>query len=155
MRIKLTGLLFGSAAGFLVAWARLTDPEVIRKMLLLREPDVFLFMGAAVVTASIGVRLLRAAKLRTLVTGEAVSWTIERPRLRHVVGSVLFGAGWSVAGTCPGPVAAMIGEGRLGGVAVAAGLLGGVALQGAFEKKRGALRDTRAGSVGVPGAAGL
>ena len=151
MKSKLTGLLFGSAAGFLIAWAHLTDPEVIRKMLLLKEADVFLFMGAAVVVAGIGVRLLRAAKVRAVVTGEAIAWTVERPRTRHFVGSILFGAGWSVAGTCPGPVAAMIGEGRLGGIAVAAGLLGGVALQSAVEKRR----VLAARAAEVPGAAGL
>ena len=151
MKTKLAGLLCGSAAGFLIAWGRLTDPDVIRNMLLLKEADVFLLMGAAVVVAGIGVRLLRGAKVRAVVTGEAIGWTVERPRTRHFVGSVLFGVGWSVAGTCPGPVAAMIGEGRLGGIAVAAGLFGGVALQGALEKRRG----MAARAAGVPGTAGL
>ncbi|MCC6751423.1 MAG: YeeE/YedE family protein [Deltaproteobacteria bacterium] len=151
MKSKLAGLLFGSAAGFLIAWAHLTDPEVIRRMLLLKEADVFLLMGAAVVVAGIGVRVLRFAKVRTVVTGEAIAWTVERPRARHFVGSVFFGAGWSIAGTCPGPVAAMIGEGRLGGMAVATGLFAGVALQNALEKRRGVAART----AEVPGAAGL
>lgn len=151
MKIKLVGLAFGSAFGFLLAWAHLTDPEVVREMLMLRDADVFLLMGTAVVVAGIGVRALRAAKVRAFVTGEAIAWAIEPPQKRHFVGSVLFGAGWSIAGTCPGPVAAMIGEGRLGGVVVAAGLLAGVALQGALEKRRGmAARATEA-----PGVAGL
>ena len=64
-------------------------------------------------------------------------------------GSLLFGAGWSIAGTCPGPVTAMIGEGRVGGLYVVAGLLGGVALQAALGRKRAAT------SVTVSGAAGL
>jgi uncharacterized membrane protein YedE/YeeE len=98
-------------------------------MLLLREAHVFLIMGSAVVVAAVGLRLLRIAGSRAFVTGEAIGWSVQRPEPRHVIGSVIFGAGWSVAGTCPGPVAAMIGEGQLGGLAVAAGLLAGVALQ--------------------------
>ena len=136
MKTKLVGLSFGAAVGFVIAWARLSDPKVIRKMLLLREPDVFLLMGSAIVVAAVGIRVLRAAGARAFVTGEPIGWSLERPRARHFAGSVLFGAGWSVAGTCPGPVAAMIGEGRLGGLPIVAGLLAGVVLQGALGKKR-------------------
>ena len=38
-----------------------------------------------------------------------IDWNVERPRTRHVAGSMLFTLGWTVAGACPGPVAAMIG----------------------------------------------
>jgi uncharacterized membrane protein YedE/YeeE len=138
MKIKLAGFLVGTLFGFIIAWARLSDPQVIRNMLLLREPDVFLLMGSGVLVAALGVRLLRDAGARAFMTGEPIAWSIERPSTRHFAGSALFGLGWSLAGTCPGPVAAMIGEGRLGGVVVAAGLLGGVVLQGALAKKRSA-----------------
>ncbi|MGH9386352.1 MAG: DUF6691 family protein [Vicinamibacterales bacterium] len=84
-------------------------------------------MGSAIVVA-VGVRLLRLAGAHALVTGEPIAWSVQRPERRHVIGSAIFGAGWSVAGTCPGPLAAMIGEGKLGGLAVPSGLLAGVAL---------------------------
>lgn len=136
MKPKLIGLLFGAGIGFVFAWARLSDPAVIRDMLLLREPDVFFLMGSAIVIAAIGTWLLRFFGARALATREPVAWTVERPELRHVVGSLLFGAGWAVAGTCPGPVAVMIGEGRLGGIVVATGLGAGVLLQGALKRRR-------------------
>ena len=129
MKTKATGLLGGVVFGFTLAWARLTDPRVIRDMLLLNEPHVFLIMGSAVAIAAVGVRVLKVSGARCLVTGEAVGWSLERPATRHVTGSMLFALGWTVAGTCPGPVAAMIGEGRLVGVPVAVGLLAGVTLQ--------------------------
>ena len=123
------GLLGGIVFGFTLAWARLTDPRVIRDMLLLKEPHVFLIMGSAVAIAAIGVRILKTSRARCLVTDEPVGWSVERPQTRHVTGSLLFALGWTVAGTCPGPMAAMIGEGRLVGVPVLAGLLAGVMLQ--------------------------
>ena len=129
MKTKVIGLLGGLVFGFTLAWARLTDPRVIRDMLLLNEPHVFLIMGSAVAIAAVGVRVLKASGARCIVTGEPVGWSIERPRTRHVAGSILFALGWTVAGTCPGPVAAMIGEGRLIGVPVVVGLLAGVTLQ--------------------------
>jgi len=51
MTKKLAGLFIGVAIGFIMAWARLSDPAVIRSMLLLREPHVFLLMGSAALVA--------------------------------------------------------------------------------------------------------
>jgi uncharacterized membrane protein YedE/YeeE len=98
-------------------------------MLLLQEPHVFLVMGAAIVTAAVGSHVLRATGQRPLVTGESIGWTTSRVQRRHVAGSAIFGAGWSVACTCPGPIAAMVGQGRLTGLIVGAGLIAGIAVQ--------------------------
>ena len=132
MNVRVVGLFAGMGFGFLLSWARLSDPTVIRNMLLLREADAFLMMGSAIVVAAVGLRLLRIAGSHAFFTGEPINWSVQRPEWRHVIGSVIFGAGWSLAGTCPGPVAAMIGEGKLGGLVVASGLLAGVALHQRF-----------------------
>ena len=50
--------------------------------------------------------------------------------------SILFGIGWATAGTCPGPAAVAIGEGRLAGLAIVAGIIVGVLLEGARAKRR-------------------
>jgi hypothetical protein len=135
MKGKLLGLLAGAVFGFVIARARVTDPDVIRRMLLLKEPDVFLLMGAAIVVAGVGVRLLRALQFRAVLTGERIDWVSTPIRARHVAGSVMFGAGWSVACTCPGPVAAMIGQGHLAGMAAGAGLLTGIALKHRLDRR--------------------
>lgn len=150
MKTKAIGLLGGAVFGWTLAWARLTDPWVIRDMLLLREAHVFLIMGSAVAIAAIGVRLLKESGARSVLTGEPIGWRVERPQNRHITGSVLFAVGWTVAGTCPGPVAAMIGEGRLVGLPVAIGLVLGVRLQSVLVGKRNTEAHTPA-----PAAAGL
>ena len=126
--MKGIALMLGIAFGFTLAWARVTDPMVIRKMLLLREPDVFLLMGSAIAVAAVGARLLRARGMRSFINRETITWSPTAPAARHVIGSAIFGAGWSVAATCPGPVAAMIGQGRFGGLFVAGGLMLGISL---------------------------
>ena len=52
------------------------------------------------------------------------------------MGSALFGIGWAVAGTCPGPAAAQIGQGHLAGLFTSAGIFVGVALQGWLSQRR-------------------
>lgn len=129
MRSRLLAVPFGVAFGFLLVWAGISDPAVIRAMLLLREPDVFLLMGSAMMVAAAGAHALRAAGSRSLAGGEPITWTRTRPTRDHVVGSVIFGVGWSVACTCPGPIAAQIGSGQLAALFTAAGLVLGVSLR--------------------------
>ena len=136
MKGKLAGLVVGVGAGFVLSWARLSDPGVIRDMLLLNSPHVFLVMGTAMAVAAAGVRVLRAAGARAFITREAIGWSVDRPRVRHMGGAALFGIGWAAAGTCPGPLAAMVGEGRLGGLAVAVGVFAGVTLQRLWTRQR-------------------
>jgi uncharacterized membrane protein YedE/YeeE len=47
-----------------------------------------------------------------------------------VVGSLLFGIGWSITGMCPGPILVNIGEGKVYALAALAGALAGAAIFG-------------------------
>ena len=98
-------------------------------------------MGSAIVIAAVGARLLRGARARSLATREAVGWTTLQVHPRHIAGSAIFGTGWSIAATCPGPVTAMIGQGRLGGLFVAAGIATGIVLHRFTIGRRAALPD--------------
>jgi hypothetical protein len=146
-----SALAVGAVFGVIVAWAQLADPDVIRDMLLLRELHVFLLMGSSALVAAIGVRVLRAKAARALVSSEKIGWDLVKPRAQHVIGSILFGLGWSVAGTCPGPAAVMIGQGRLAGLFVVFGLLVGVALQPLVSRRFGAVVRVAGDASRVPG----
>ena len=144
MTLKMIGLTFGIAFGFVVGWARLTDYDVIRDMLLLRHADVFLLMMSAMLTAAIGVRLLRALNVRSVLDHAPVAWTTQSPRRQHVVGGVVFGIGWSLAGTCPGPVAAQLGRGQIAAVFTIIGLLSGILIHDVLRSRRGSIASRRA-----------
>jgi len=126
--MKALALCFGIGFGFVLGWARLTDYDVIRDMLLLREFDLYLMMGSAVATAFVGSRVLRGAGARSWVDHAPINWATSRPTRQHVLGSIIFGLGWGIAGTCPGPVAAQLGRGQGAALATVAGIFVGVAL---------------------------
>lgn len=136
--MKAAGFVVGIGFGFVLGWARLTDYDVIHRMLLLREFDVFLMMGAAMATAAIAARLLRMLGARTLVGGAPVTWSVTRPTRDHIIGSLIFGTGWAIAGTCPGPIAAQLGRGQLAALFTLGGVLCGVALFGYVKRRQGA-----------------
>jgi uncharacterized membrane protein YedE/YeeE len=122
--MRIAALGFGIVFGFLLSWAHLTDADVIQRMLLLREFDVFLLMGCAMAVAFVGARLLRGAGLVSIIGAEPITWSTTRPTRNHIVGSVIFGVGWSIASTCPGPLAAQLGQGAAAAVFTATGVLG-------------------------------
>lgn len=134
MSPRLTAVPFGIGFGFLLAWAQLTDPHVIRSMLLLHEPDVFFLMGSAMMVAAVGAHALRATGARSVLGRETITWSRNMPTRDHLVGSVVFGLGWSLACTCPGPLAAQLGSGQLAGLFTAGGLILGVVLRGSSSR---------------------
>ena len=136
VQTRIAGLLFGVAFGFWLCWARFTSYDVILGGLRFEQLYLWLMFGAAVATAAVGLRLLRVAGARTAIDGSRVDWTTTPVRGAHLIGSAMFGIGWAVAGTCPGPAAAQIGQGHLAGLFTAAGIFAGVTLQGWVTRRR-------------------
>ena len=119
----LSGLLFGIG---LIA-SGMTDPAKVKGFLDLFgawDPSLALVMGGAIAVGLIGF---------TLAGRRTTSWSGERidlPKssvvdLRLVLGRVLFGVGWGIAGYCPGPGIVAASAGSLAaGVFVVATLAG-------------------------------
>ena len=104
------GLIFG--IGLIVSG--MTDPGKIIGFLDLFgawDPSLALVMGGAVLVSVFAFALAKR-RTRTFL-GNAlhlpVSRDIDRPLL---VGSLLFGAGWGLAGFCPGPAIVSVGSGQ-------------------------------------------
>jgi uncharacterized membrane protein YedE/YeeE len=118
-----SGLIFGLG---LIAGG-MTDPAKVKGFLDLAgpwDPSLALVMGGAI---AVGVFAFAAARRRSRSwTGDVMeiptSTVIDR---RLIVGGMLFGTGWGVAGFCPGPALVALGSGLgAAGVFVAAMLVG-------------------------------
>jgi uncharacterized membrane protein YedE/YeeE len=133
--VKALALVVGLGLGFVFDWARLTDPETFHRMLTLDAAYVYLLMGSAVAVAAPGAWLLRRRGLRAPLTGELVAWNDVPVRREHIVGGVIFGVGWAVSSSCPGPLVAQIGAGRLPAFATLAGACCGIALRTALTRR--------------------
>ena len=135
MSTRAAAAVIGIVFGVVLSWSGLTSPEVIREGLLFQSAYLFLFFGAAVSTAFVGLAILRRRAPRALLTGERVGWEPIRPERRHVAGSVLFGIGWGVAGACPGPIATQLGQGIAWAVPTTIGLVVGIVLFGRLQAR--------------------
>ena len=128
MRTRAPALAVGVVFGVTLSWTGLTSPNVIRDALLFRSAYLFLFFGSAVLTAAIGLRILRARRERAVLVDKPVRWAVQRPQRNHVVGGLLFGTGWAVADACPGPIATQLGQGIWWSVFTIAGLVTGIVI---------------------------
>lgn len=122
----LSGLLFG--IGLLASG--MTDPAKVKGFLDLFglwDPSVALVMGGAIAVGLIGF---------TLASRRTNSWSgepIDLPKStvvdwRLVLGGVLFGVGWGIAGYCPGPGIVAASAGSLAGGVFVVAMLAGMAI---------------------------
>jgi uncharacterized protein len=125
---RLAGGLVGVVFGVTLSWTGLSSPEVLREGLLLDNAYLYLFFASALATSTLGLALLRRARVRALLTGEPVAWTRDAPRRNHVVGSLIFGVGWGIADACPGPIATQVGQGVLWSLFTITGVVAGIVL---------------------------
>jgi uncharacterized membrane protein YedE/YeeE len=121
-------VFFGACFGFLISWGQFSDPDRIRQMLLLEDPYLYEMMFSAMAVGFVGIHLLRRRKARALITGQPISWKIERPRPNHIVGAAIFGAGWAITDSCPAPIAAQLAQGVAWSLLTIAGVLIGIEL---------------------------
>ena len=122
----LIGLLFG--LGLIVAG--MTDPSKVIGFLDLAgawDPSLAFVMGGAIL---VGLGAFAVAKKRTtsFLGGAMQLPTNSQIDKRLVVGSLLFGAGWGLAGFCPGPALVSLGTGNTKAFAFVLAMLAGMAL---------------------------
>lgn len=128
------GLVFG--LGLLLAG--MADPAKVIGFLDLAgawDPSLAFVMGGGVV---VGLFAFGIAKKRTvsLLGGAMHLPTTSAVDLRLVVGSLVFGVGWGLAGICPGPALVLLGTGAPQGWVFVATMLIGMGLFEVIERHR-------------------
>jgi uncharacterized membrane protein YedE/YeeE len=130
----ITGLVFG--IGLLVAG--MTNPAKVLGFLDLAgrwDPSLALVMAGAILVALPAFRI--AARRRQSLLGEPMHLpTATRIDRRLVLGSLAFGAGWGLAGFCPGPALASLATGAVQPLIFCAAMLAGMGIFELLERRR-------------------
>ena len=129
MSATIVYLVLGTVFGFVLSRSGAADYNYIQGMFLFEESQLYGIMATAVVLTAPGVWLLKQHG-RTLA-GTPLAIELKPRHNGNIVGGLLFGVGWAIAGACPGPIFVNIGEGKLYALAALAGALTGTALFGA------------------------
>ena len=120
----LAGGLFG--AGLLVSG--MTNTDKVQGWLDIFgdwDPTLAFVLGGAIIPMAVAWNIA-ARRARPVLGGRLPGKPGSEIDRNLVVGSVLFGAGWGLAGLCPGPAVASISWGGLGGLVFLAAMILGM-----------------------------
>jgi len=121
----LIGVLFGF--GLLISG--MSNPQKVLSFLDITgnwDPSLLFVMGGAVLVGLAGFYIV--SKRSEAFFGGALHIPTRRDISKPlIIGSLVFGAGWGIAGFCPGPAIASLGSGHLKALAFVISMLVGMA----------------------------
>lgn len=121
IKFLLVGLVFGIVLtkSEAVSWYR------IYEMFHFQSFHMFGIIGMAVVTGTIGLQIFKRANVKDL-NGDPIELPAkDKGFTNYFVGGAIFGLGWGLVGTCPGPIFILLGSGFMGiGIVLIGALLG-------------------------------
>ena len=131
IKYLLVGIVFGIVLtkSEAVSWYR------IYEMFHFQSFHMFGIIGTAVVTGVIGIQVIKRRNLKDITGQPIVIADKEKGFTGYIVGGILFGLGWGLVGTCPGPIYILIGAGFWGIGVVLLGALAGTYLYGLLKNK--------------------
>jgi uncharacterized protein len=142
--VLLAAPLIGFAFGWFLERGGLGNARKLSGQFYLTDLTVFKVMFSALLTAALGAFWLNKLGFLNL----DLVYMPETFVLPQALGGVLFGAGFLIAGLCPGTSCVAAAAGRIDGVAVIAGMLSGIVVFNAgFDWIAGLYESTPMGSV--------
>jgi hypothetical protein len=131
LKFILVGFIFGIVLtkSEAVSWYR------IYEMFQFDSFHMYGIIMTAIITGVLGIQLMKRNKLKDL-NGNLINIPDkEKATFRYWVGGLIFGLGWALVGSCPGPIFILIGAGYVSIIVVFVGALLGTFLYGLLEKK--------------------
>jgi uncharacterized protein len=148
----LVALVLGATFGWFLERGGLGNARKLAGQFYLTDFTVFKVMFSAILTAMLGLFWLG----KFGVVDVSRVYVPETYLVPQLVGGLVFGAGFVVAGLCPGTSCVAAATGRLDGFAVVVGMLGGIWLFGeAFPMLERFFASTARGTLTLPALLGV
>jgi uncharacterized protein len=131
LRFILAGLVFGivMVKSEAASWYR------IQEMFRFQSFQMYGIIGTAVVLGALSIYLIKKLKV-TDTDGVPIVFKDKDKRWpKYVIGGIIFGLGWALAGSCPGPMFVNLGYGYPSFIIVIAGGLTGTYFYGLIKEK--------------------
>lgn len=92
-------------------------------------------IGSALVLGVIGIQVIKHYKIKSIGGSEINLRPKKKSIARYLIGGIIFGLGWALAGACPGPMYVLAGAGYYSILVVLAGALLGTFVYGLIKDK--------------------
>ncbi len=126
IRFLSVGIFFGIVLvkSQAVSWYR------IYEMFKFQSIHMYGIIGTAVILGIVFLFFLKKRRMKSVDGHEISLPDKERSIYRYLLGGTIFGAGWALAGACPGPMYVLLGTGTLSMLIVIFAALAGTLLYG-------------------------
>ena len=111
-------LILGTIFGIVMAKSEAFSWFRIQEMFRFQAFHMYGIIGTAVILGAIGVALIKKFKLRDISGNPINFYPKEKSIMRYLIGGTIFGLGWALSGSCPGPMVVNIGYGYLSMIVV-------------------------------------
>lgn len=112
-----------------VSWYR------IYEMFQFQSFHMYGIIGVAIFTGIIGIQIIKRKNLKDIDGLPIEILDKEKGSMRYWIGGLLFGLGWALVGSCPGPIFILIGAGFMSVGVILVGALLGTFLYGVLKDK--------------------
>ena len=131
LKFFIVGILFGivMTKAEIISWYR------IYEMFKFQSLHMYGIIGSAVALGMVSMFLFRKNMIKTFEGQEIHVTPKKRGVYRNLLGGILFGLGWALAGACPGPMFVLIGKGVVSILVVILGSILGTFCYGMVKDK--------------------
>ncbi len=92
-------------------------------------------IGSALVIGIVMVQWIKRSNIKSFYGEEILFSPKEKGIMRNLLGGILFGLGWALAGACPGPMFTLVGAGYVPILVVIFGAMLGTYVYGALKDR--------------------
>lgn len=128
-------LLIGTFFGIVMYKSEAASWFRIYEMFQFQSIHMYGLMGTALAVGIIVVQYIKRNKVKDITGNPIVIADKEKSIPRYLIGGILFGLGWALAGACPGPMFVMTGAGYFPILIVILGAVLGTWLYGLMKDK--------------------
>ncbi len=128
-------LLIGTFFGIVMYKSEAASWFRIYEMFQFQSIHMYGLMGTALAVGIIVVQYIKRNKVKDITGNPIVIADKDKSIPRYLIGGILFGLGWALAGACPGPMFVMTGAGYFPILVVILGAVLGTWFYGLIKNK--------------------
>jgi uncharacterized membrane protein YedE/YeeE len=132
--LKILSVMLGTVFGILLVSIGGTTFDIMAGMFLFENFQLPIVLGLAVATGAVGMFVVKRMNATSIISQKEITFGAVKFSRRVFIGALFFGTGWALTASCPGTAMVMIGEGKLTGLFVVAGIIIGTITFGYFNR---------------------
>ncbi len=128
-------ILVGFFFGIVLTKAEAVSWYRIYEMFQFQSFHMYGIIMTAIAVGVIGVQIIKRKQLKDIDGNPIYIQDKEKGNIRYWIGGILFGLGWALVGSCPGPIFILLGAGFMSVGLILIGAILGTFLYGVFKDK--------------------